>query len=335
MKVGIIGCGLIGRKRALALESEDRLVSCCDSNPEIAQKFATDFHCEKYDNFSDLLANSDCEIIVVAVTNKYIQGITELAIKLGKHVLSEKPLGRNATEAANMVRCATSHGKILKTGFNHRFHPALWKANEMLQGGVIGKLLFIRGRYGHVGRPGMENEWRASKDLCGGGELLDQGVHLIDLSRWFAGDIRTAFGKAKTKFWDMEVEDNAFMLLESDSGVDIQLQVSWTNWKNIFSFEVFGSEGYLKVEGLGGSYGPETLEFGKRKKEGGRPDIELFDFPSEDLSWVKEWQEIKAAIYENREPIGSGVDGLRANEVIAAVYESSNSGKIITIKHLV
>lgn len=332
MKVGIVGCGLIGRKRALALENDDRLVACCDTQSEIAQEFATEFKCKNLENVSDLLANSDFDVLIVAITNKYIQSITEVALKLGKHVLSEKPLGRNALEAAGMVQVASFHGKLLKTGFNHRFHPALWNAKALFDSGEIGKILFIRGRYGHGGRPGMEKEWRASKDLSGGGELLDQGVHLIDLSRWFAGDIRTAFGKAKTKFWDMEVEDNAFMLLESESGVDIQLQVSWTNWKNIFSFEIFGTDGYLKIEGLGGSYGPEILEFGKRKKEGGRPDIEIFEFPSEDISWVKEWQEFKAAIKEKREPIGNGLDGLRANQVIEAIYESSATGRIISLR---
>ena len=222
---------------------------------------------------------------------------------------------------------------ILKTGFNHRFHPALWKAKEMLDSGKIGALLFIRGRYGHGGRPGMEKEWRASKDLCGGGELLDQGVHLIDLSRWFSGDIKTAFGKTRTKFWDMEVEDNAFILLESVNGVDIQLQVSWTNWKNIFSMELFGSDGYLKIEGLGGSYGAETLEYGIRKKEGGRPEIALFEFPAEDQSWVMEWQELKKAIREKREPVGSGIDGHRANQIIEALYKSSESGQIIKLEN--
>jgi predicted dehydrogenase len=331
MNVGIIGCGLIGRKRALALDLEDSLVGCYDVDENAAIQFCEEFKCNKFSSPADLLANSNCEIIIIAVVNKFSQRITELSSKLGQHVLVEKPLGRNSIEAASMVRVAAFHGKLLKTGFNHRFHPAILKAKELVSNGSIGQLLFIRGRYGHGSRPGMEMEWRSSKDLCGGGELLDQGVHLIDLSRWFSGEIRTAFGKVKTKYWNIEVEDNAFLLLESEYNVDINLQVSWTNWKNIFSFELYGSDGYIKIEGLGGNYGSETLEFGKRKKEGGRPEIQLFDFPSEDLSWVGEWAEFKSAIKEGREPIGNGIDGLRANEVIDAIYQSSKTGKIITI----
>ena len=331
MKIGIIGCGLIGRKRALALDKDDILVACCDSNPVTAQAFSDEFKCKTYSTASDLLADSECDIVVIAVVNKFIEGIAVNSLKLDKHVLAEKPLGRSAEEAKNMVHTAKRHGKILKTGFNHRFHPAILKAKEIFDKGEIGKLMFIRGRYGHGSRPGMETEWRSSKDLCGGGELLDQGVHLIDLCSWFSGKIKSAFGKVSTKFWPIEVEDNGFILLESENEVDIQLHVSWTNWKNIFSFELFGAEGYLKIDGLGGSYGPETLEFGKRKSEGGRPDIRIFEFSPEDISWIKEWQEFKSAIKDNREPIGSGLDGLRANQVIEAIYKSSQTRNIIPL----
>jgi len=331
MRIGIIGCGLIGRKRALALDQDDLLVACCDTDKILAEKFGTEFNCKVYDDANDLLSVEEIDLVIVAVINKFILPITLFAFQKKLHVLAEKPLGRNKAEAESMVSAAKLNGKILKTGFNHRFHPAIWKAKKLLDNNEIGSLLFIRGRYGHGSRPGMEKEWRSSKDLCGGGELLDQGVHLIDLSRWFAGEINNAFGKAKTKFWPIEVEDNAFILLDSLNGIDIQLQVSWTNWKNIFSFEVFGSEGYLKIEGLGGSYGPETLEFGKRKKEGGKPDVKCFEFPPEDISWRQEWKEFKSAIRESREPIGNGIDGLRANAVIEAVYDSSKTGKIIPL----
>ena len=331
MKIAIIGCGLIGRKRANALGSDDQLVACCDTDERILNEFSKEFKCKPFSNYIDLLKNTECKIVIVAVVNKFVKDIVILALKKGKYVLAEKPLGRNAQEAKEMVQAVKSNKLILKTGFNHRFHPAIWKAKELFDIGEIGKLLFIRTRYGHGGRTGMENEWRASKELCGGGELLDQGVHLIDLSRWFVGEIQSVFGKVKTKFWDIDVEDNAFVYMESDTGVDIQLQISWTNWKNIFSFEIFGENGYLKIDGLGGSYGPETLEFGRRKKEGGRPDIECFEFLKDDISWKEEWKEFKEAIKQHREPIGNGLDGLKANQIIEAIYNSSNSGKIVKL----
>lgn len=338
MKVGIIGCGLIGRKRALALDAGDELVACCDTDQVALDRFAGQFHCKPYADYKRLLSSSTCDVVVVAVVNKFAKDIVTEALSHGKHVLAEKPLGRNPDESASMTMLSyegdgarsTSY-PLLKTGFNHRFHPAVHKAKSMVSRGDIGRILSIRGRYGHGGRPGMEREWRASKDLCGGGELLDQGVHLVDLIRWFGGDISSVIGKVETKFWDMEVEDSAVAILSTVENVTASLHVSWFNWKNIFSFEVFGNEGYLRIEGLGGSYGPETLEIGRRKKEGGRPEIEVFTFPPDDVSWKEEWLEFRESILQRRQPIGNGLDGLRANQVIQAIYESNRFKREVTV----
>jgi len=334
MNVAIIGCGLIGRKRASALDPDDRLAACCDTDGRIAAALGRERNCPSYTDYRDLLSETECEAVIVAVVNKFMKDIVVDALDSGRHVLAEKPLGRNAVEAEQMLRrvqAASQDFQVLKTGFNHRFHPAVWKAKRICNTGKIGEVLTIRARYGHGGRPGMEKEWRSSKDLCGGGELLDQGVHVIDLVRWFGGDIVEAFGKVETRFWNIEVEDNAFAVLKTDRNVTASFHVSWTNWRNIFSFEVFGTDGYVKIEGLGGSYGPETLEHGIRKKEGGRPDVETFAFPPEDVSWKEEWQEFKAAVRENREPVGSGLDGLRANEVVEALYRSSEKRSVVVL----
>ena len=342
MNVAIIGCGLIGRKRALALCDEDKLMACCDTNLESAKKFGEEFDCVFFDNYKKLLDKVDCDIVTVSVVNKYAKEIIIAALRNDKNVIAEKPLGRNVEEAREIVRSreggvgskslvSSKQYVVLKTGFNHRFHPAIWQAKQMANEGKIGKIFNIRARYGHGGRAGMEKEWRASKDLCGGGELLDQGVHVIDLIRWFGGEVKEVFGKVETKFWKMEVEDNAYAILKTANDVTASLHVSWTNWKNVFSFEIFGTDGYLKIEGLGGSYGPEVLEFGKRKKEGGKPEIEIIEFPSEDVSWKNEWEEFKKSIVENREPIGSGIDGLKANEVIEAIYRSNDEKRSIVL----
>ncbi len=331
MDIAIVGCGLIGKKRAAAIRQEDRVVACCDTNSTAAEAFGKAFACESYNDYRRLLDETRAEAVVVSVVNKYAGDIAVDALNAGKHVLAEKPLGRNMQEAERIEGAAKSNRRILKTGFNHRFHPAVWKAKSVFDAGAIGKLLSIRARYGHGGRPGMENEWRSSKDLCGGGELLDQGVHVIDLCRWFAGEMKTVFGVVRTKFWSIEVEDNAFVYMQSKGGADIQFNVSWTNWKNIFSFEVFGTDGYLRVEGLGGSYGPETLEYGRRKKEGGRPDIDLMEFRPEDVSWRDEWLEFCRAVDENRAPVGDGHDGMKANEIIEAIYRSAGEGRPVVI----
>lgn len=342
MNVTIIGCGLIGRKRATALDTTDRLLACCDTDLDTAKKFGRDFECSYFEDYKNLLKEIDCDTVVVSVVNKYAKEIIIDSLKAGKHVIAEKPLGRNLDEARAIVESkeyvvgskssvSSKQYVVLKTGFNHRFHPAIWQAKQMADEGKIGKIFNIRARYGHGGRPGIEKEWRASKDLCGGGELLDQGVHVIDLIRWFGGDVKEVFGRVETKFWDMEVEDNAFAILKTEKNVTASFHVSWTNWKNIFSFEIFGTEGYLRIEGLGGSYGVEILEVGKRNMKGGKPEIEVYEFPQEDISWLEEWKEFKKAIEEKRDLIGSGADGLRANEVIEAIYRSNDEKKTIVL----
>ena len=333
MNVAIIGAGLIGGKRAAALASfpDDTLRVVCDVDADRARALADAHGCDAVTDWRDVLARGDIDLVIVAAINAVLEPVTVAALSSGAHVLCEKPLGRDSAEAARMVAAAQAAGRVLKTGFNHRFHPGLLRMRELLADGAIGDILTMRARYGHGSRPGMEKEWRASKELCGGGELLDQGVHVIDLIRAFGGEIASAYAQVETKFWPIDVEDNAFAILTLASGATCQFHVSWTNWRNVFSFEIFGTRGYITVNGLGGSYGPETLEFGRRRPEGGRPDIESIAYPPEDSSWRAEWQEFRDAIASGRAPYGSGVDGLMANRVIEALYRSSAERRPVSI----
>jgi len=333
INVAIIGAGLIGRKRAKALKEiiEARLKIIVDIVPERAKNLAEEFDCAWDIEWQKVVTRGDIDAVIVAVVNKYNVDISIQALKNKKHVLCEKPLGRNVEESLKIWKTSMENKVVLKTGFNHRFHPAVKKAKEMVDEGGIGKLMFLRCRYGHGGRPGYQKEWRADRKLCGGGELLDQGVHVVDLFRWFAGDFDEAFGYTSTYFWDMKVEDNAFALFRKKEGLIASMHTSWTQWKNLFSFEVFGENGYLIINGLGGSYGKETLKIGKRRLEGGVPDEKVVAFESNDISWQEELGEFFMAIEERREPIGNGYDGYKANEMIEAVYESAKTGRVVKI----
>lgn len=333
MNVAVIGCGLIGRKRAqvFSVFHDDRLKVVCDTDQHRAESVAKDSGCEFQTQWNDVVHRSDIDIVIVSTTNDYLAQITRESLKAGKHVLCEKPLGRNVGEAREIQSIASAQHVFLKTGFNHRFHPAIFKAKEYFDKGTIGKCLTIRARYGHGGRPGMELEWRSIKDVSGGGELLDQGVHIIDLIRWFGGDVTEVYGKIETKFWDISVEDNAFGILKTVQDVTATFHVSWTNWRNVFSLEVFGDKGYIAINGMGGSYGTETLELGIRNPQGGKPDITSMDFPGDDQSWLTEWREFRTAIVQGRQPIGNGNDGLQANIVIEALYESSRRRGVVYI----
>ncbi|MGD0972328.1 MAG: Gfo/Idh/MocA family oxidoreductase [Desulfobaccales bacterium] len=334
MKIGIVGCGLIGDRRAqVARASGDEVLLVADIEPERAQMTAKTVGGEWTDDWRGVTGHQRIEAVVVATVNKSLLPITRAALQSGKHVLCEKPLGRNAYEAKEMMETAENANRVLKVGFNHRHHPALWRAQQMAQSGKIGPLMSIRAAYGHGGRPGYDQEWRGDPELAGGGELLDQGVHVIDLCRWFMGDFVQVSGMLGTWFWQVApLEDNGFALLRTAQGQVAQVHTSWTQWKNLFRFEIFGRDGFLLVNGLGGSYGVETLTLGKRRPESGPPLMETWEFPGPDISWQAEWEEFKKAIQEGRQPLGNGHDGYQAARVIDAIYESSKTGRVVELE---
>jgi predicted dehydrogenase len=374
LNVAIVGCGLIGKKRAqvLAADPECRLCAAADLDMACAEALRTEIYGHddgKRDparpdedrgggdvkegrdgpawpavcaDWQETLAREKPDAVIISTPNKFSAAIATEAAALGMHVLCEKPLGRNISESHEMVVAATTNHVVLKTGFNHRHHPAIYKAHEVAASGTIGPVYFIRCVYGHGGRPGYEKEWRASRDVSGGGELLDQGVHVVDLFRWFLGDFDEAYGIAPTFYWNMEVEDNAFAIFRTSGGQTAMMHTSWTQWKNRFTFEIYGEAGYLIVNGLGGSYGTETLTIGKRPINrdstpiylGGAPEEETIVFDGPDQSWELEWKEFKAAIRERREPLGSGRDGLEANRMIAAVYLSAKGNRPVKLTEI-
>jgi predicted dehydrogenase len=257
---------------------------------------------------------------IVATPHRFLSPMTIAAVRSGCDVLCEKPLGRNPAEAAEAVAAAREHHRILGTGFNLRHHWAIEAAHAAVVGGEIGSVIFARCRYGHGGRAGYEREWRGDPEAAGGGELVDQGVHVLDLFRWFLGEPVRVQGLVATAFWPVApLEDNAFALLQTAAGVTAEMHVSWTQWRNLFSLEVFGRDGYAIVEGLGGSYGPETLRLGRRQ-EGVPPTETSVVAPAGHDPWAVEWDEFVAAVRERRAPLASGEDGLRALELAYEIY---------------
>ncbi len=211
----------------------------------------------------------------------------------------------------------------MRLGYNHRFHPALRKARELVDSGVMGPMMFLRGRYGHGGRKGYDQEWRADPALSGGGELIDQGVHLIDLAGWFLGEFTKIDGHAATLFWDMKVDDNAFLSLRTAAGQTAWLHVSCTEWKNLFSLELYGRDAKLAIDGLGGSYGPEKLTFYKMLPQMGPPETTVFEFPGDDDSWAVETRAFLDDIRAGREPSPGLREAIRTLEIVETIYRAS------------
>ena len=169
MKVGIIGCGAVGKKRALAL-GDNELVMAVDTSLERARDVAQLKNCTSVStDYHDALNNDQIELLFISTTNEFLAKITLDAVSAKKHVLVEKPAGRTPKELIPIIETAQRNNVFVKVGFNHRFHPALHKAKQLVDSGEIGPLMFIRGRYGHGGRRGYEKEWRSIPEKSGGG----------------------------------------------------------------------------------------------------------------------------------------------------------------------
>jgi predicted dehydrogenase len=199
----------------------------------------------------------------------------------------------------------------------------LQKAKSLISAGDLGELMFVRARYGHGGRVGYDKEWRSDPNLSGGGELIDQGPHLIDLSRWFLGDFTQVQGYAHTYYWDMAVDDNSFMLLKTSANQAAFLHVSCTEWKNIFSMEIYGKDGKLDLSGLGGSYGVEKLSYYKMLPEMGPPETISWEYPMADNSWAVEMHEFYQDIFLDREPSSGLNDAYQSLKIIDQIYRGS------------
>jgi predicted dehydrogenase len=312
LTVGIVGCGLIGVKRAQALGPDDRVIAAVDPAPGRAQELVSVHGGRVCADVDELLALSP-DVVVVAATHDQLTPLAERALAAGCHVLVEKPAGLGTAQIDRLIEAERIAERRVKVGFNHRFHPGLADLAAEVHSGAHGELMHVRGRYGHGGRLGYDTEWRAHPERSGGGELVDQGMHLLDLAHWIAGPLPLHSALLRTHFWDTAVEDNAALVLgAADSRTDpwAMLHVTWTEWKNMFSIEVYCRTAKLQVDGLVRSYGRQTLRIWRMSPELGPPELEERVYPADDLSWSGEWEHFAAAL-ERGAPLLGGLQDAR------------------------
>jgi predicted dehydrogenase len=322
---GIIGCGLIGQKRAAAARAlGHKVVVVADVTRQRAESLAADVGARVAADWHEVAAKCDLDAIVVATSHDWLSAIAIGCLDRGKHVLLEKPAGRSLDEVRAVSAAAVRNDRLVKVGFNHRFHPGLGGAKRLVAEGKIGPLYYIRGRYGHGGRIGYEKEWRCERALSGGGEMIDQGSHLIDLSRWFLGDLALEYSNLPTYFWDIRVEDNCFLALRGGQGTIAWLHATWTEWKNMFSFEIVGRDGKLTIDGLGGSYGTERLTFHRMLAGLGPPETTIWEYPFPDTSWRVELQSFALSVAGNSSDIADIDDACAVYAIIESAYRRAN-----------
>jgi predicted dehydrogenase len=322
---GIIGCGLIGQKRAAAAHAlGHEVVVVADVTRRRADSLAADVGARVAADWREVAAEVNLDAIVVATSHDWLSAIAIGCLDRGKHVLLEKPAGRSLDEVRAVSKAAARNGRLAKVGFNHRFHPGLGGAKRRVAEGKIGPLYYIRGRYGHGGRLGYEKDWRCDRALSGGGEMIDQGSHLIDLSRWFLGDLALEYSNLSTYFWDIRVEDNCFLALRGNQGAFAWLHATWTEWRNAFSFEIVGRDGKLTIDGLGGSYGTERLTFHRMLPQLGPPETTIWEYPFPDTSWHAELESFALTLAGDSSDIADIDDACAAYAIIESAYRRAN-----------
>jgi predicted dehydrogenase len=332
--VAIVGAGNVGGIRGHVIQgSPDAHVTIvADVDRTHAQRLAGTIGCDATDNWREAVQSREVDLVVICTPTKFHAEAALGALRAGKHVLCEKPLARSFAEAEAVVETADTRRLILKTGFNYRHMNHVRKAKQLIDRQALGPLYCLRCRYGHGGRPGYEKHWCTDQELSGGGVLIEQGIHVIDLVRYLLDEPTRVLAETSRFFWDFpDVEDNCFLLLKTGRASTAQIHLSWTQWVNIFSLEIFGRDGYLHLTGRDGHYGPQQLVWGKRQANHSRPEEEIFAFPAPDDSWAREWSEFIAAVQTGCEPMGGGSDSLRALRLIDAAYESSRQQRWVEV----
>ncbi len=323
-RLAAVGCGTIGRRRCEALPPGTELVACFDTDASKAEAFAKDFGCQSFTSLEALIASSGCDAVFVATINSALAPTVKACLAASLHVLVEKPGACSFDELSNVT---VPDGMILKLGFNHRFHPAFQKLHAELTKQGEDPILHMRARYGNGARVGFDREWRAKVELSGGGELLDQGVHVLDLASVLLPGLEVSSSISDTIFWDMEVDDNTWALLTTPERQVFSLHVSSTEWKNEFSFEVYTRKRKYVWSGLGRSYGVETLTIYTMKPEMGPPDVEKFEFNGPDTSWLLENENFVQAIRKDASVFGGYEDARRVLKLVGEIYRYSENSR--------
>ena len=320
----VVGCGLIGCKRIAALPPGSTLKYVFDIVPANAQRAAllVDYPVTIASTLELILGDKSVDVILIATSHHELVPIALQAVQSGHHILIEKPGGMSRDDIERLRLAVGLADVVVRVGYNHRFHPSLLEAKAIIDSNRFGGLLWMRGRYGHGGRLGYEKEWRANRSISGGGEFVDQGSHLVDLCRYFSGDVELAFSETQTVFWDTDVEDNVFFALRPRTGGFAWMHASWTEWNNMFSFEITLEKAKIDISGLGGSYGVETLTLYEMQPEMGPPPSSTTTWDESDASWILELEDLVAHIHDpGHIPTGTTLDGAIAVwDIINKVY---------------
>jgi predicted dehydrogenase len=329
LRVGIAGYGVVGKRRRQFIDEHPRMktVAVCDQKFRSSGRFKDGVRF--YRRPTDLLRQK-LDVLFVCLPNYLAADLTVKALGKGLHVFCEKPPGRTIADIKNVIAAEKSaRGKRLKYGFNHRYHDSIRDALRIVKRKELGQLVNMRGLYGKSKIVPFSGGWRAERRYAGGGILLDQGIHMIDIMHLFAGKFVEAKSFVSNAYWNQDVEDNAFALLKDSKGRIAMLHSTATQWAHRFSLEVTFTQGYLVLRGIlsgSKSYGQEQLIIGRRAEADTGAAAEESRIYLKDNSWRDEVNEFADCILK-RKPVkwGTSREALAAMETVYRIYNADPS----------
>ena len=336
LRFGLIGCGEIGRLRAAALKrcATAKLIAVSDIDHRSAETVAAQCGGLVEDDWHMMVRRDDIDAVIVSTPPSLHAEMSIEALNAGKHVLCEKPLARSPGECHEMVTASKENSRFLATGFNYRFYPSIEKARALLDSGLIGKLDHVRAYSGYSAAEHNHN-WLHDAEMMGGGALRDNGIHLIDLTCYFLGEVVEIKGFTSNSVWGFKgCEDNGFALLRNTAGKIATLQASWTEWQRYrFRIEIYGSRGCIRTWCF-----PMLTQVTWSKELGGKTGRQNYFFPMTHIwerlrsyrwvvvqSFVRELNAFSRSVVGGCTKIATGEDGLRAVEIANAVSHHTDS----------
>lgn len=331
MNIGIIGFGIMGQIRLRTLSKfikPNKVLKICEISPDCINKIPQDI--KICSDWKEITRDSNIDIVFVCTPNFMTKDCVIDALKHNKHVFSEKPPGRNFAETYEMYEASIQNPHLkLMFGFNHRHHEAMTESKKIIDSGELGKILWMRGRYGKAVDESFFNNWRAKKDLAGGGILLDQGIHMLDLFLMMAGNFDSVKSDVSNLFWKLDVEDNVFAIYKRADGVVASLHSTMTQWRHLFSLEIFLEHGHIVINGLltnSGSYGQEELSIIRNKLSGAHEQEILRKTFLENISWEEELKIFFDCVFNNSDlHIGTIKDALNVMKHIEMTYQDGKN----------
>ena len=328
-KVGIIGYGKMGQIRHQVISAFEDVQVQSIYDPEIV-----DTKIEKAQNSDQIIENPEIDAVFTCTPNYLNKPLTIQSLKAGKHVFCEKPPGFTAKDIEEIRAVEKESGKVLMYGFNHRHHASIKYMKKLVDDKEFGKILWMRGRYGKSVDETFYDNWRAKKELAGGGILIDQGIHMLDLFLHLGGNFDNVHASVSNLYWNLSVEDNVFATLENTkTGLAASLHSTMTQWRHLVSLEVFLEKGYLVLNGLktsSNAYGEEILTIAKNRSTAPAAtwkDEKNITYHT-DESWESELTEFFSAIKSNREvKLGNSSDALKLMKIVDKIYSFKKKEK--------